>query len=86
MNYELVKELREAGFPYPWVENDVFVPSLDQLIEACGDGFRHLFRYEDGSWAAMSSSITPEVSEIGAQNASTPEEAVARLWLVLNKE
>ena len=93
MNYELAKKLKEAGFPQREVgyeqdaylgeylnkkhENDEFydnayAPCLSELIEACGDMTLvkkvDTFTYE---------AFTDKLSFVG----STPEEAVAFLWL-----
>ena len=109
MNYELAKELKEAGFPQQadkwyshngveWVlgtdpvtttENGfVVAPNLSELIEACGDEFGALsdhsgFLSTEGvkkKWCAHSRHHT----SMGLGD--TPEEAVARLWLALNKK
>lgn len=118
MNYELAKQLKDAGFPYK--EGETYYPifpdgkrnvgftkeemckivTLSELIEACNpfksdefylttelDGWRAFYRYygffehndkfkkEDGIYEV-------EPSVFG----STPEEAVANLWLELNKK
>lgn len=122
MTYELVKELKDAGFPqhydsrwgrfyymYDASDNDqtliqhqtdhvcydnalddsqlTFVPTLSELIEACGDCLSHIKKY-NGNWWAVSHCGHPE-HEPGGNNLEmaeiTPEEAVARLWLALNK-
>lgn len=124
MTYELVKQLKDAGFPqkasFYWdeiFEGDPFakirpahaftldkegiplatdlyaMPTLSELIQACGDGLENLYNdkgggelkwrtnyvYDDGSeyndWAGSSDSY-----------GSTPEEAVARLWLELHRD
>lgn len=62
------------------------IPTLSELIEACGDGFR-LLRYSpphefsNGTWYAG----TGDDSK-GDLIGKTPEEAVAKLWLELNKK
>ena len=64
-------------------------PTLSGLIEACGDNFSHLVRYYKQSkkdkllWEAEEPS-----RNIGFKcemDCNTPEEAVATLWLRLNK-
>lgn len=88
MNYELAKELKDAGFEskhssedakYP--DKDGYVPpNLSELIEACGERFGELYRFPQ-SWSAE------EYGNSGVEgNGSTPEEAVARLWLALNNK
>jgi len=104
MNYELAKQLSEAGFPqecsYPseiysdeergdgTIEGGFFYrkPTLSELIEACltkkGDEIQ--LNIGEGSsvhkWDFSDDDGTP-YSFIGR----TPEEAVANLWLALNK-
>ena len=61
-----------------WRSSDrVYVPTLEELIEACGMNFGSLDRLRDG-WLASANYD---------QNcfAETPAEAVARLWLALQK-
>lgn len=98
MKYELLKQLKKAGYPIvlnqakfslnsPWGTelsedtehygyND---PILSELIEACGDGFKHLDK-EGKLWYAYN--INGHSKDEGEL---TPEEAVAYLWLELNK-
>lgn len=102
MEYELVKQLKEVGFPQEVgdnmktckgyyitnkncefrveeLANSIYVPTLSELIEACGNKFDELRRIYTGEFVAET--IGKE-SQIG----STPEEAVARLWLSLNNK
>ena len=79
MNYELAKELKDAGFPFDWPPDaivDSVVPTLSELIEACGDGFYDLSREGEQDWIAGN-------QEIDACVGHSSEEAVARLWLAL---
>jgi hypothetical protein len=98
MNYELVRQLREAGFPPGEAISVCHVPTLSELIEACGNtwtevGLEKPARFslswdtypdiEKGAWMAT------YLEEGGFQTGNigygdTPEEAVAGLWLVLN--
>ncbi len=64
-------------------ERDVVMPTLSELIEACGDGFSTLEVYrEEGNpqWCAFEFHQSPRNTE---GTGSTPEEAVANLWLDL---
>lgn len=86
MPYALALKLKEAGFrqdgegtyiplgnkPYP------YDPTLDELIEACGDSFSHLTkaRYSQ-TWTAQGHPIKDQLFG----NGSTAREAVANLWL-----
>jgi hypothetical protein len=55
------------------------VPMLETLIEACGKFFRLDQLVNSGTWLAFS-------KYDHAEEGSTPTEAVARLWLALNKK
>ena len=57
-----------------------FVPTLSELIEACGAKFSALHKHSFG-WLATSSAH-PDARD--GDNSRTPEEAVAHLWLALN--
>ena len=91
MDYALAKQLKDSGFPYEWCNDDSpcligqddvsdCFPTLSELIEACG---------------AKNFKLT--IDTFGESNAysyiyaktgkgKTPEEAVANLWLELNKK
>lgn len=60
-------------------EDWAYVPTLSELIEACGDGFSMLCREENNFW-----SVSPDGVE--GINYKTPEEAVTNLYLELNKK
>lgn len=101
MIYELAKQLKDAGFPqgeggehyltcasFDDDENCrsdghiAYASNLSELIEACGDKFEGLFntlKYPHANkWLAEG---------YGEKClGSTPEEAVAELWLALNKK
>jgi len=77
-----------------------YIPTLSELIEACGDEFlsvkmhkKMIWHSDKGEneyvfmyWIARAdykkAVITPAIETIGG----TPEEAVANLWLALNKK
>lgn len=64
--------------------DDIAAPTLEELIEACGKSFYSLIRkgtFDDYEWQATA--WTADADDITGR-ASTPTEAVARLWLVLN--
>jgi len=91
-DYELAKQLKDAGFVIDshgrdsseerGCYGDVCVPTLSELIAACGDKFHKLKRYDDG-WYAGQNHWDESYFEV--EQAKTPEEAVALLWLALNK-
>ncbi len=57
---------------------DAYIPSLSELISACGENFSWLARQEDSAgsvrWLACSKGFQPV-------SGATAVEAVARLWL-----
>ena len=60
----------------------IYSPSLSELIGACGDKFVNLFRHVVGSEIFWCATSNPADHGDGRD----PEEAVARLWLALNKK
>lgn len=99
MTYELAKQLKDAGFPQSGQGGCVdefgkewdsihnfscawaYLPTLEELIEALGD-VSSFSLYNDGvNWRASYGYMNARVL-----SASTPTEAVARLWLALNKK
>jgi len=74
--YDLAEKLKEAGFSYD-------VPTLENLIAACGDDFMSLILWSEprgnmGRWTAD--------TRAGRARGNTPEEAAAKAWLSLNKQ
>ena len=92
MYYELAERLRDAGFPqsgegrrigaptaFVWRARDlVYVPSLEELVAACGEGFGEMVRLPDGSFEAVARGGRLR------QTGKSPAEAVASLWLAIN--
>ena len=111
IDYELAKELKEAGFPYkgsylsfyidgvlsqdyrlPSGESIIYIPTLSELIEACGDESVHMMLTNEchgwDAWADIDKGGCLRMGEAGADiecKGKTPEVAVAKLWLALNK-
>lgn len=96
--YELALELKSAGFPQAkgfgeWLTEDghiysggaephAWAPFLSELIEACGDEVRSIFKADKAGkqiWVARCCD-----KHLHSGEGSTPEIAVARLWLALN--
>ncbi len=58
------------------IKNEVLQPTLTELIEACKDRFNSLYiNHERNNWTATCNNF--------AFTASTPEEAVAKLWIYM---
>lgn len=96
MKYELAKELKDVGFPQKMraicsldnggeqdEQNFITYPTLSELIEACGDKFHSLIRGEGGYWLAYTHI---QGSRTNFKEGKTPEEAVGRLFIALNKK
>ena len=96
MEYGLAKKLKDAGFPQEldkpvWDEVDGLVtsdthsliPTLSELIEACGDEFNSLTKRAN-FWICNDCECNMG-SDGEITRGATPEEAVANLWLELNK-
>ncbi len=103
MNYELAKQLKEAGYPQNPIweceecknpdcpirqkyKNEVHIPSLSELVKACGEDLRSISRWKANSsadtWQVMGERGVVKYHYLG----STPEIAVARFWLALNNK
>ena len=99
MKYELAKKLKDNGFPQKidtepnFFKDDkgepVAEPTLEELIEACGEGFKNLevsgqgFSCEYGGYIEHCHD-----NHIGGYKfvvGEYPLEAVANLWLALKK-
>ena len=91
--YKLGGKYEDANCSVVDKKNDVADPALSELVEACGEDFNDLQRLNDtessalnwsqnGGWEAGS---REDRSEYVFQYGKTPEEAVAKLWLALNK-
>jgi hypothetical protein len=66
---------------------DWFVPTLEELIEACGQRFQDLCLLGEAGQFQWYCSITKESDgEHMRHYGTTPTEAVSRLWLALNKK
>lgn len=95
MNYELAAKLKDAGLECSlWTTKDhkephkgdelLPAPTLSELIEACGAEFNRLERdtvenHDSAIWIAYAWKLYK------VKFGSTPEEAVANLWLAINK-
>jgi len=93
MNYDLAKQLKDAGFPQhdkldggpPEHEHNCFTdglckPTLSELIDALeGDFYSLLLKPTNRLWYATGIASWRK----NQANGKTPEEAVAKLWLKL---
>ena len=94
MNYELAKQLRDAGFPKEIVlsnnpSSHCEYPCLTELIAACptnmGKATFVLGSANQGKeWVACYFDFAMNRGAEFNESASTPVEAVARLWLAIH--
>ncbi len=88
MNYELIKKLKDAGFPQSKGHNCVGCdcgeaePTLSELIGECEEYFASLHYYTPWDEPAFWQAVSTEGQSMG----STPEEAMGNLYLALNKK
>jgi len=91
MTYQLAKKLKDAGFaganewfksPYDEI---LPAPTLEELIEACGEKFYGLHRMVNSEWLAFMYDIEDSTRQLEVKGA-TSFEAVANLWLELHKK
>lgn len=62
----------------------VAYPFLEELIEACGEGFHSLLHVKEGEWRAIQD-LMPKEDSYHDETGPTPSEAVANLWLALHE-
>ena len=100
MDYELAKELKDAGFRFSERDEDEYgdfykdeddgvfyhYPTLSELIEACGEDLSAML-FIDNKWVVGRQGMPfSYLSEQHTQaKGATLEEAVSKLWLTLNK-
>lgn len=76
-----VRDLGDGTSTIPQ-ENLVYIPTLEELIEACGENFWALTKLKmrpDLGWKAEQYVVGSSVESLG----KTPDEAVANLWIAL---
>lgn len=78
MNYELVKQLKHAGYEGTFL--------LGELIESCKtkpNEYFYLGSRPSNTWVAF---MHPKINSMVSAEGDTAEETVAKLWLALNKK
>jgi hypothetical protein len=65
-------------------DTDISIPTLNELIKACGERFGGLENVPDGTRNRFRAYT--QLPDTPSGYADTPEEAVARLWLLLNRQ
>ena len=106
MDYKLAKKLKDEGFSQQGkgdkipdqedmiaglkIVQAIYVPTLFELIKACGEKFDKLFyrpQNKDAQWFAARVWEGPVTSiQVPMSKGSTAEEAVAKLWLSLKNK
>lgn len=67
------------------ITHTIKIPTLSELIEACGNKFSSLTRSPRNTWYVAQVKNGSEVELVVDIECSTPEEAVSHLWLELQK-
>jgi hypothetical protein len=105
MNYELLKRLKDSGFPLQRVAVEAgreialtrpavvfslsastadvgiyYVPSLSDLVEACGNYLKNVFRGDDG-WRCNERDCVSKDGPPAETYGATLDDALAELWL-----
>ena len=96
MNYKLALELKKAGFPQGdisslpqeryWSKEEVcYIPTLSELIEACGKkvGFE---MFEEFGEKDRNYKVAVNYPKFEMARGKTPEGAVAKLYIKLDKK
>lgn len=96
MNKELLKELKESGFPFSEHDDDQinkiygglgYYATLEELIEGCGEEFGILSMEERGKTNSKDFYWNAESWDSGEEvEGRTPSEAVAKLYIALHKK
>ena len=87
MDERELAELQDTPFHVPFYEEDESVyhtPTLSELIEECRDRFSYVIRDHKTLWRSVEKTYKDSQGANQGQG-STPEEAVANLYLALNK-
>jgi hypothetical protein len=82
--YVDIGNITPAGFFDNWPPSVCAVPTLEEIIEACGDGF-YLTDRNDGKTRFEFRWIAGVAGDTRHSLGTIPIEAVARLWLALNR-
>jgi hypothetical protein len=79
-----IRNVLVGDVSFRFEDDAVYVPTLEELVEACGDKFWSLERDLDPDeiWGAYPAN---EIGDGPRTFGSSPAEAVARLWFALNK-
>lgn len=96
MDTNLLRKLKDAGFKFnlrPDEPTDItqgkklLVPTLEELIGACGktykDEYEFFLAWSLNKWFACFLDANFRSADLPNGEGSTPEEAVANLWLAL---
>jgi len=85
--YNLENAKYDDGSVIDYAKDLVYRPTLSELIKACGDKFSALSRYDSpGITEEIHTTFQACYERNAYGHGDTPEEAVARLWLDLNKK
>ena len=83
----------DLGYGKRMLEQQIYCPTLSELIEVCGNRFLILKQFVESTgtyWLAGGIDVAAkgrmvQMTDCIKNGAKSPEEAVAKLWLELNK-
>lgn len=67
-------------------KDNAYIPTLSELLEACGEPFWTLHKHVEGKYAGYWEACLNPTDRITSGKQKTPEEAVSHLWLIMNKK
>ena len=67
------------------IHNEAYIPTLEEIIDACGDEFRGVSRNPKGRILGIEYMAHSFISEDMVGESNSLKEAVANLWLKLNE-
>lgn len=83
---ELINQVKSLGFKIPMGASDSWEPSLSEFINACGKDFRLLLRIPEENSEPVIWSVSSKKEGVLDEIGLSAEEAVAKLWISLNKK
>jgi hypothetical protein len=84
--FDMLPQLREAGFPFRMEDGEHRIPTLSELIEALNLFSEFSLEQHSNDWRAGIYRKSRRFPNKICFSGKTPEEAVAKLWLALKSD